>query len=80
MSDKLDILLERIEVLQYDVTKMETRMDAFENELRLMAHEQAPQLAEMRQELRHMKQAVDTFAEFTDGGKPIEALQPAPRR
>lgn len=80
MSDKLDTLLERLEVLQYDVTKMETRMDAFENELRLMTHEQVPQLAEMRQELMHMKQAVDTFSEATDGGRPIEALQPAPRR
>lgn len=80
MNDKIDMLLERLEVLHYDVSKLESRMDAFENELRLMTHEQAPQLAELRKELMQMKKAVDTFSEASDGGTPIEALQAAPRR
>lgn len=80
MSDKLDMLIERLEVMHYDMTKLEARMDGVENELRLMTHEHAPQLAEMRQELMQMKKAVDTFSEASDGGTPIEALQPPPRR
>jgi len=79
-DDRVNQVLERLEELSYDVSKLEARIDAFENELRLMAHEQAPQLIEMRQELMRMKKVVDAFSVPGDGGIPIEALQPPPRR
>jgi len=79
-DDKINRILERLEELSYDVSKLESRIDAVENELRLTVHEQAPQLVEMRQELIQMKKVVDAFSESGDGGIPIEALQPAPRR
>lgn len=79
-DDMINRILERLEELSYDVSKLESRIDAVENELRLTVHEQAPQLIEMRQELMQMKKAVETFSEPGDRGIPIEALQPPPRR
>ena len=79
-NDKLDAIIERLDMLQYDVSKMEARMDAFENELRLISHEHGPQIKEMRLELTQMKKFMDSVSEVSDGGTPIEAMQAPPRR
>lgn len=79
-TDKFDALIERLDMMQHDIGQLEARMDAFENELRLMSHEHGPQIKEMRQELTQMKKFMDNFSEVSDGGKPIEAMQPPPRR
>lgn len=76
----MDALIERIDMMQYDIGRLEARMDAVENELRLTTHEHAPQISEMRQELIQMKKFMDSFSEVSDGGKPVEATQPPPRR
>lgn len=79
-NDKLDALFERMEELHYDVLKLENRIGAVENELRLLVHETNPQLIEMRQEMVQVKRAVESISDLTNDVKPIEALQPPPRR
>ncbi|MEP1442518.1 MAG: hypothetical protein ABJK39_05860 [Hyphomicrobiales bacterium] len=79
-DDKLDAILERLDLMQYDIGQLEARMDSVENELRLMTHEHAPQIKEMRLELTQMKKFMDSVSEVSDGGTPIEAMQPPPRR
>ncbi|MEO1067285.1 MAG: hypothetical protein AAFW47_07895 [Pseudomonadota bacterium] len=79
-GEKLDAILERLDILQYDLAKLETRLDAVENELRLTVHEHTPLLTEMREELVQMKRVVDDFADLSEAERPIEARQAPPRR
>ncbi len=66
--------------LNFDVSRLNKRMDALENELRLMDHSHTPQLKEMRQEIVDLKKFADQLTEGMEGGKPVEATQPPPRR